>query len=391
MKILIDINHPAHVHYFRNFIKIMQGKGHVFKVINRDSPMINYLLDFYGIAHTVRNPRPKKKSTAASLTNLGKMTLTCIKESLRFKPDIFLGFASSACAIASALFRKPCILLDDTEHNAMNHKIYLRFCSCVLTPFYFKKELGKKQIRFNAFVEQLYLHSDQFKPSADVLDKLDTKPGEYVLVRYISYDAHHDLAANPLSDAAKREIVEDLSKRYKVFVSHESSPNPYPELALKIFPEEMHDVEANARFMVTEGATMASESFVLGVPSLYINPLRVGYCDIQAATFPETAINTVDTEEIHRAIHDLGKDSSRKSAKDIRGKLEISTINPTEFLVWFVENYPESEAIVRDDPGYMNRFIPHRAENQHDIMGGGNPLGYSLLELDINHPASSAA
>jgi predicted glycosyltransferase len=26
MRILIDINHPAHVHYFRNFIKIMVKK-----------------------------------------------------------------------------------------------------------------------------------------------------------------------------------------------------------------------------------------------------------------------------------------------------------------------------------------------------------------------------
>jgi len=27
MKILIDIGHPAHVHYFRNFIKMMESNG----------------------------------------------------------------------------------------------------------------------------------------------------------------------------------------------------------------------------------------------------------------------------------------------------------------------------------------------------------------------------
>ena len=32
MKILIDMNHPAHVHYFRNFIKLMEAKGHEFRM-----------------------------------------------------------------------------------------------------------------------------------------------------------------------------------------------------------------------------------------------------------------------------------------------------------------------------------------------------------------------
>lgn len=60
MKIQIDINHPAHVHYFRNFIKIMEERGHVFKITNRNSPMINQLLDIYGIEHITRNQRPKR-------------------------------------------------------------------------------------------------------------------------------------------------------------------------------------------------------------------------------------------------------------------------------------------------------------------------------------------
>lgn len=370
MKILIDINHPAHVHYFRNFIKVMEKKGHSFKVINRDSSMINYLLDYYHIEHKIRNPRPKKKGTATSLINLLKMVIACIKASLVFKPDLYLGFASSACAITSALFGKPCILLDDTEHNAVNHKIYLKFCSCVLTPFYFKKNLGRKQLYFNAFVEQLYLHSYVYAPSTEVLKTLGVEKGEYVLVRYISYDAHHDLVAKPLSERSKREIVEDLAKKYHVLVSHESSPNPYKKHALEIRPEQMHDVEANAKFMITEGATMASESFVLGVPSLYINPLRVGYTDIQAATFPETVINSTDESEIKESILKLETREAKEKAFIIRKRLEISTINPTEFLVWFVENYPQSEAIIRSNPQYMERFKPAQSADSKSFIGG---------------------
>ena len=125
MKILIDINHPAHVHYFRNFIKDMEKKGHRFCVINRDDGMINKLLDYYDIKHTIRNKRPKKPSTLHSLINLMKNIAYCIWNSIKFRPDMYMGFASSSCAITSRLFMKPCVLMDDTEHNVMNHKLYL--------------------------------------------------------------------------------------------------------------------------------------------------------------------------------------------------------------------------------------------------------------------------
>ena len=49
MKILIDIGHPAHLHYYRNFIKLMQDKGHDFVIIARDKEVIFRLLKFYKI------------------------------------------------------------------------------------------------------------------------------------------------------------------------------------------------------------------------------------------------------------------------------------------------------------------------------------------------------
>jgi hypothetical protein len=36
MKILIDIGHPAHVHFFKNAIRELEGRGHEVKVTARD-------------------------------------------------------------------------------------------------------------------------------------------------------------------------------------------------------------------------------------------------------------------------------------------------------------------------------------------------------------------
>ena len=339
MKILIDINHPAHVHYYKNFIRIMKAKGHQFLVINRDSKMINQLLDFYGIEHTIRNKRPEKKGTMTSMMNLAKMTLWCIRKSFAFRPDLYMGFASVPCSVTSWLFRKPSILIDDTEHNALNHKIYMRVCSAVLTPFYFKKDLGneKKQIRFNAYVEQLYLHSAYYKNSTQVLEELNVKPKEYVIVRYIAYDAHHDLKVHPISEETKKNIVKELSKRYRVFVSLEKSVKDpfYDDYVLKISPEKMHDLEANAKFMIAEGATMASEAFLLGVPYLYLNPLIVGYIDYQCTHYPHRCFKTTNGDEALKIVSQLMDIKIDGEAE--RRKVEEQTINPTAYLEEFVE------------------------------------------------------
>ena len=344
MRILIDINHPAHAHYFRNFIKIMEREGHEFFILNRDSKMINQLLDFYGIKHIIRNKRPDKKGSFASLMNLLKMIIWCTKESIFFKPDMYIGFGSSACAVTSRIFRKPCILMDDTEHNNMNHKIYYPCCSTVLTPFYFNKNLGKgknsKQIKFDAFVEQLYLHSKYYNKGTSVLEELDILPQEYALVRFIAYDAHHDIGAKPLSLEAKKRIVEKISQKTKVLVSLEKSI--------------MHDLEANAKFMITEGATMASESYVLGVPYIYLNPLRCGNIDYQCEENPNRAFQTTDLNEVMAKIDDFLKadiDTEKEKAE-----IEKRTTNPTDLLIWLVKNYPKSCEIMKNNPRCQDMF-----------------------------------
>ncbi|MCR5573863.1 MAG: DUF354 domain-containing protein [Bacteroidaceae bacterium] len=341
MKILININHPAHVHYFRNFIQLMEAKGHQFCVINRDSKMINQLLDNYGIPHTIRNKRPEKAGTVASLKNLLTMILWCIRKSFSFRPDMYMGFASSACAITSWLFRKPCILIDDTEHNTMTHKLYMPVCSKVLTPFYFETDLGNqgKQVRFNAYVEQLYLHSAYYKKQTGVLEELNVKPKEYVLIRYVAYDAHHDVNVRPIPEETKKAIVKKIAKRYRVFVSLEKSDKDpfYDDYVLEISPEKMHDVEANAKFMVAEGATMASECFLLGVPYLYLNPLKVGNINYQCKNYPDRCFRTTDSDVAMKVLDQLM--NSEVDGEAERRKVEEQTINPTEYLIKFVEDF----------------------------------------------------
>jgi len=39
-----------------------------------------------------------------------------------------------------------------------------------------------------------------------------------------------------------------------------------------------------------------------------------------------------------------------------RNKMLSEKIDPTAFLVWFVENYPSNVKIMKDNPDYQDRF-----------------------------------
>ena len=54
MKFLIDINHPAHVHFFRNPIKLLIDRGHEVMVTSRDKEMALDLLEELGIPMSSR-------------------------------------------------------------------------------------------------------------------------------------------------------------------------------------------------------------------------------------------------------------------------------------------------------------------------------------------------
>lgn len=361
MKIYIDINHPAHVHYFRNFIKIMESKGHNFIITNRNSPIINQLLDHYKIPHHIRNKRPKKPSLINSVFYLINMVRHCIYNSFIHRPDLYLGFGASQCAITSFFFCRPCVLLDDTEFNRLNHILYKPFCSTVLTPFYFRKKLNRKQIYFDAYIEQLYLHSDYYNYDSSTLDELGiNSKTPYALIRYISYDATHDRKVQPILDEIKKDFLLNIKNKMAVFVSLESgiSDSFYDEYKLKVSPDKIHDVMAGASFFLTEGITMASEACMLGVPYILINPLpKVGYIFEQEKKFSDIAMATTDIHKIKEYTQNKIADIiTPERKKEIQNEIEKSTINPTKFLVWFVENYPQSSKTMKENPNYQYNF-----------------------------------
>ena len=216
MKILIDIGHPAHVHYFKNFIKIMQKNGNLFLIIARDKEVTHRLLDSYSIQYINRGKGGN--NLLKKLLYIPIADKKIFSEAKRFNPDIFLSFGSTYAGHVAFLLKKSHIVFDDTEHAGIEHFMYKPFATNILTPSCFLKNMGNKHIKFNSYMEQCYLNDHYFKPNENILDELGINSNEkYAIVRFVSWNANHDVGQKGLTFENKKELIAKLSKKMRVF------------------------------------------------------------------------------------------------------------------------------------------------------------------------------
>ena len=163
MRIVVDINHPGQVHYFKNFIRDVRAHGHEVLVTASEKEITFRLLRDYGLDFV---PLGSYGNTLAKKAlNIPRLDLKMYAAVRKFRPDVFLGFGSIKNAHVSRLMRKPAIAFDDTEPSPVEHMLYVPFTDAILTPSCFRKDFGRKHIRYDGYIELAYLHPDYFRPT----------------------------------------------------------------------------------------------------------------------------------------------------------------------------------------------------------------------------------
>lgn len=355
MRIQIDIGHPAHVHYFRNFIKLMTEKGHQFIITSRDKEVTFELLRRYNIPFISRGKGGK--GFLSKILYILKADLKLIKIGLKFKPDILMSFASTYAAHASFILNKPHIAFDDTEHSKYEIFLYRPFTKVILNPQCFKKSFGRKQIRFNGFMELCYLHPNFYKPDIKVLDALRLKENDkFVIIRFVSWSALHDHGEKGFSDETKLILIKKLSKLARVFISSEYDLSheliPYK---LPVSPEKLHDVLYYATLYIGEGATTASECVMLGTPAIYVNSISTGTLEEQEETGLLYSFRN-PAGVLEKALSLLNDKDLKTKSRMQQAKMLSQKIDVTAFMVWFIENFSESFSIMKKDPDFQDSF-----------------------------------
>ena len=356
MKILIDIGHPAHVHYFKNFIRIMEEKGHSISISARDKEVTFDLLNYYKLPYFNRGKG--RKGLSGKLFYIIEGDLRLLKFARSLKPDLFLSFGSPYAAHVAWLMRKPHIAFDDTDHSFFEHFISMPFTKTILTPAVFQKDFGKKQLRFDGFMELCALYPGRFKEqpenTAEILK--GAVNNKYVILRFVSWQASHDIGLQGLSLEDKYLLVEKLSAYAKVIISSEEAlPDDLKKYAYKTHPALMHDVLNGASLIVSESLTMAAEAAFLGTPSVCISTALAGTLDEEVRLGLIELFRTSDGI-IQRSL-EIVKDPQYKEKFKAKSKEIIKNkIDVTAFMVWFIENYSESFDIMKKNPNYQLTF-----------------------------------
>ena len=354
MKIIIDLGHPAHVHYFKNFIQAMQKKGHDFLITARNRGEIFDLLRSYNLNYFDRGTG--SDTQFGKILYLPKADYLLYRLSKKFKPDLFLSFGSIYAAHASKLYRKPHIAFDDTEHSKLEHILYVPFTDLILTPSCFRKDFGQKHVRFNGYMELCYLHPTYFTPDPAILSLLGVRNGEkYIIMRFVSWGASHDTRHTGLSLEMKRKAVKILSNYAKVFISAEGQlPEDLKQYQIRISPEWMHDALYYASLFFGESGTMTTEAALLGTPAVCVSTLSklIGNHLELRDKYGLLFFYDSGNEGIEMALR-LFKKDLKSEWKIRRERMLKDKINVTAFIVSFIENYPKSLRIMKEIPDYQ--------------------------------------
>lgn len=342
MTILVDINHPAHVHYFKNCIWRLRQNGHQIIVTARDRYPVLQLLEAY--KENFYNRGKGSERLLGKLLYMPAAEIKILKIALKTKPDLFLSFGTPYPNHVAWLLRKPGINFQDTENARLMFAVTLPFSRVYCTPHCFKRDLGKKHIRFNGYMELAYLHPNYFTPDESVFEYLQVNRDEkYVVIRFVSWGASHDIGHKGINPEMKRKAIKEFSRYARVFISSEGGlPEDLKSYQINIPPEKMHDVLAYASLLYGESATMASECAVLGTPAIYLDNNGRGYTDEQeekyGLVFNYTESSIHQEESIQKAIELLKTPNLREEWQKRRQKMLSETIDVTAFMVRLIEN-----------------------------------------------------
>lgn len=355
MNILIEVRHPHHVHVFRHTYFELINRGHKVKVIAVDKEMSYSLLEKFNIPY--EKVGRNKKRLFNKLVTIFNSTYKVNRIAKHFKADILVAKASPSMAFTSFLRRRPYILFTDTENARLLWFIIKPFVHTFVSPDCFEKKMGNNHVMFHGYLESAYLHNSVYNPDISVLADLGVDIGEkYVLMRFVSWNASHDIGQGGFDDASKIRIVKSLAEKARVFISSENElPAELKAFKLQTDPDKIFDVMKYASLYIGEGATMASESVMLGTPTIFVNSLETGYTNKQRKEGLLFQYNS--SEGVLEKSLDLIHDKSTKEEYIEKSKNAFKNyINVPDFIVWFIENYPNSQAVIKDNPDYQFNF-----------------------------------
>jgi predicted glycosyltransferase len=279
MNIFIDTGHPVHIHFFNPIAKQLEKNGYNVFFAIREKDCSLQLAKSYQL-HFISKGKGSYSLFLKPLYLL-RSVYQLYAAARRTKTDLFLSFASPYAGIVSRIMNKPHIVFDDTEPDPIVQWVYRKVSDTIITPTCFQKDFGEKHIKINGYKELAYLNSGFFSVDPQFKNQLGFKnQQDYILVRLVNHGAMHDKFTPHWNIEEKISFIQKLAETYSVVISSETAlPEGLEKYQFRLSETLFHQAIANAKLVVGESATVAAESAVLGVPTVFIDFNTRGYID----------------------------------------------------------------------------------------------------------------
>ena len=332
MRLLFDVLHPAHVHFFHRLAHHALEEGGDVLFTARQKDVTLELLEAYGLPYKVLS------RIGGGVTGLARELVTrtarLSAEAIRFRPDLMLGIMGPVIAPVGKLLRVPSWVFYDTETARATNQYVYRLCDRLYVPEAYRGKTPRGTIRYPGYHELAYLHPNRFTPDPSVRSEAGLSPDEpFAVVRIVSWEASHDLGDTGFSDPVG--FVRWLSERVRVVVSGERGvPPELARYAMEMPPHRIHHLLAEADLYVGEGATMAAEAAVLGTPAVFVHTARLGYMLELEERF-QVLWNTPSQDTARRVVSELLEDlpSTRATFAERRARILDERIDVSAWMI----------------------------------------------------------
>jgi predicted glycosyltransferase len=271
MKMLVDLNHPVDVNFFKNAIRLLtkqhdfnieitvQPRGKLVPILQRELP--DYHFTPIGM---------HRKSMAAKVIWITFRFPRFFDHVRRGKYDVVASFGGTLVCHATYILRKPSVIFDDDIEFGLGFYPYKPFATRLVMPQQIPVR-GKNIVRYRGFKELAYLHPNHFQPCEHALEEYGIRAEEYVFVREVSKISanYAHMKTGGLADTCSRLRTLGL----KVILSLEDksltdlfAPNC---IILKEPVGDIYSLMHFARLTISSGDTMARESCLTGTPVIY--------------------------------------------------------------------------------------------------------------------------
>lgn len=363
MNILIYAGHPAQYHFFKNIIRILKSNGHAVLLLIKTKDVLEELVIHDGFDYINIQPIARKNNPFSILMASFIRTWKVMRLAIKHKTDVLIG-TDSSIAQAGFLTRKHAITTLEDDYDVISRLADLSYpyTKTILVPTACSVgQWESKKIGYEGYMKLAYLHPNRFTPDVEIKNKY-IQTDKYCILRLAQLTAHHDVGMKGLNAILVNNLIQIiLTKGFQVFISSEAEIDEgLLHYQLKINHHDMHHVLAFATLLISDSQSMSVEAAMLGVPSIRYSDFagRISVLEELEQKYHLTyGVKTSEKARLLKLTTSLLANAEiGNQFQGYRRKMLDEQVDVTAFMVWFVEHYPESIDIMKENPAFQYQF-----------------------------------